>query len=480
MPDSDYADLIVLSHLRWTWVWQRPQHLVSRFAADREHRGAHTWFVEEPLADDVAEPELRHERRDGITRVWLVVPHRPDEPEHLHFGADGSGVYADMLRALLSREGTTMAPDVLVYTPMALDLARQLSPRRLIYDVMDDLSAFAKAPVGLRERQRQLLVDADVVFAGGRSLYEGIRTIRADKCHLFPSGVDASHYAPSRDLRRQRPRGTRPVAGYVGVLDERLDLELITGLAHELQDWSIRLVGPTIKIDEAALPAAPNIEYVGMVEYSELPAVMAGFDVALMPFALNEATRSISPTKTLEYLAAGLPVVSTRVADVVADYTGVVEFGDDAATFALACRGALAASHDDAVPALAEKSDWNWIAQSMAACIDAAGIQSKGPRALTESRSALALELDRAHGHAAMAAMAGMQDPGLGIHRVSLSAATELADAAVSSATPFLRAPLLARMSAVLLLHPPAGDSAGLCLTCGTVAPCETARAVKW
>ncbi|HEY0396770.1 MAG TPA: glycosyltransferase, partial [Acidimicrobiia bacterium] len=152
---------------------------------------------------------------------------------------------------------------------------------------------------------------------------------------LFPSGVEPEHYAAARSARTPKDR---PVAGYVGVIDERIDVTLLAGLAATLPDWDIHVVGPVVKIDLESLPSAPNLFYPGPVPYTELPSIMAGFDVGLMPFALNEATRSISPTKTLEYLAAGLPVVSTRVPDVVADYDGIVDLADDAAGFATACR----------------------------------------------------------------------------------------------------------------------------------------------
>jgi UDP-galactopyranose mutase len=182
--------------------------------------------------------------------------------------------------------------------------------------------------------------------------------------------VDTAHYASSRLLRQPHER---PVAGYVGVIDERLDLDLLARLAEELPDWTIRMVGPVAKIDPGQLPLAENLEYPGLTAYAELPAVMAGFDVALMPFALNEATRSISPTKTLEYLAAGLPVVSTRVPDVVSDYGEVVHLADDGDGFAAACRAVVEhdlAARDRRVRPLQARQEWDSIASSMARLID--------------------------------------------------------------------------------------------------------------
>jgi len=357
------GELVVLSHLRWIYVWQRPQQLISRLAPRYER----AWFVEEPWATWVARPTLRTEEHPGITRLWLDVP--GDREWHVPFTDPRAVGYAEDLRQAL---GTARNRTVWLYTPMAPDVARKLEPWLRVYDVMDDLASFAKAPPEMRERQDALLAEADVVFTGGRSLQEGVADRRPD-AHLFPSGVDAAHYAPAR--RRNGTR-TRPVAGYVGVIDERLDLELIAALAAELADWEIRLVGPVIeKIDVDAVPRASNIVYTGMVGYDELPAAMAGLDVALMPFALNEATKSISPTKTLEYLAAGLPVISTRIRDVVADFGDVVELADDATGFAAACRRALeadAGARDAAAAPLLDRLSWDGLAGRMAEILDAA------------------------------------------------------------------------------------------------------------
>jgi beta-glucosidase/6-phospho-beta-glucosidase/beta-galactosidase/glycosyltransferase involved in cell wall biosynthesis len=477
-------DLVVVSHLRWTWVWQRPQHLVSRFAARRGRAGGRTWFVEEPMAGDVSVPQLASERRDGVERVWLVVPREPGQPEALGFDAPGAEEYPRLLAEHLRRAGAVDHPDVLLYTPMASDFARELAPARLAYDVMDDLASFHNASPDLRSRQSRVLASADVVFAGGRSLHRSVTRVRSD-AHLYPSGVDTAHYAESRRLRRDRA-SARPVAGYVGVLDERLDLELIAALAAALPDWTVRIVGPVAKIRPESLPQAPNLEYPGMASYDELPAVMADFDVALMPFALNEATRSISPTKTLEYLAAGLPVVSTRVPDVVADYPGVVCLADTAADFARAC--VEVAKHDVAerdrkVRPHQERLDWNAIAAAMAELIDAAPSRvpeqpHPHPEITPDHRVGLPADLENAHAPAAAAAAAGLQDAALGRHRLTGRAVEQLAHAAVTSATPFVRAPLLARLSVVARLHPPTGDEGGLCPTCGKPAPCATASGV--
>ncbi|HUQ40798.1 MAG TPA: glycosyltransferase [Acidimicrobiales bacterium] len=323
-----WTDLVVFSHLRWAFVWQRPQHLISRLAADQP-----TFFVEEPIADpDVQAPTLRWAQNGAVTQVWLAMP-GPDR--HYDFDDPAAAGYADLLREFL---GPARHRAAWIYTPVATALASAVEPSYVVYDVMDDLASFKDAPRSLREQQDVLLAGADIVFAGGRSLHQGILDRRPD-AHCFPSGVETEHYLPARAARR---RGARPVAGYVGVIDERLDLELIGGLASALPDWDVEVVGPVVKIDPVDLPVAPNLRYPGSRRYDELPAVMAAFDVALMPFARNDATRSISPTKTLEYMAAGLPVVSTSVPDVVADYSDVVCIADDVEEFAAGCRQASA------------------------------------------------------------------------------------------------------------------------------------------
>jgi glycosyltransferase involved in cell wall biosynthesis len=208
------------------------------------------------------------------------------------------------------------------------------------------------------------------VFSGGRSLHRSTLGQRRHAVYLFPSGVEQQHYAASRELRQ--PRSSK-VAGYVGVIDERVDLDLIEQLAAALPDWTVRMVGPIAKIEESSLPQASNIEYLGMVAYHQLPQVMAGLDVALMPFALNEATRAISPTKTLEYLAAGLPVVSTRVPDVVADYADVVHLADDGAAFAAACREVVThelSDRDRKAKPIQRRQEWDYIATAMSRLLD--------------------------------------------------------------------------------------------------------------
>src|SRR3954470_5197666 len=227
-PSLAHADLVVLSHLRWDWVWQRPQHLISRLG-----RGRRTWFVEEPRPSDVPHPTIRMVETDGVTRIWIDTPAGDGVDE---FGHGGVNLYLPFLTEFF-RENPC---DVWLYAPTAVPLAEALQPRILAYDVMDDLASFADAPPEMTLRMRRALTIADVAFAGGRSLHRSAASVRgAAATHLFPSGVECEHYAASRKLRRHHGR---KVAGYVGVIDERLDLDLIAVLADQLPDWDIHMV----------------------------------------------------------------------------------------------------------------------------------------------------------------------------------------------------------------------------------------------
>jgi glycosyltransferase involved in cell wall biosynthesis len=358
------TELIVLSHLRWDWVWQRPQQIISRISASGFDR---VWFVEEPQGQtDMAGvgDYLVTKPQDGVTRAWLQIA---DRGHHVGFGGDVVPEYSRQLgKQLGPPDGDRV---VWMYTPMALEIALALEPTTLVFDVMDDLAAFKGAAPELVARQRQALDMADVVIAGGRSLHRSVIAQGRDDALLVPSGVSAAHYGSA--ARRGSPPDARPTAGYAGVIDERVDLELLAQLADALPDWTIRMIGPIAKIDESALPTAPNIEHLGKQDYSALPGLLAELDVALMPFAINEATRAISPTKTLEYLAAGLPVVSTRIDDVVADFGDVVQLADDAAGFAAACLRAKDGANVDRskVARLVATNDWDAIAQRLSRAV---------------------------------------------------------------------------------------------------------------
>jgi UDP-galactopyranose mutase len=328
--------LLCLSHLRWDFVFQRPQHLLTRAARDHEV----VYFEEPVFKPGVSAPRLeRHPVPEGVSVAVPVLPG----------GAAGDpAAVAGAQRALLDGLLAPEAGRPLVawfYTPMALEFAGHLAPDVTVYDCMDELSAFRGAPPGLLRLERDLLGRADLVFTGGRSLYEAKRD-RHPRVFCFPSSIDAAHFGRAR-ARRPDPADQagipRPRIGFFGVVDERMDLGLVRALAERRPDWRFVMVGPVAKIDPTSLPRSPNLHWLGGKSYADLPAYLSGWDAGFMPFALDESTRFISPTKTPEFLAAGLPVVSTPVLDVVRDWgeAGLVEIAKGPEAFADALTRAL-------------------------------------------------------------------------------------------------------------------------------------------
>lgn len=376
-------DLICLSHLRWNFVFQRPNHLMTQASQRRR-----VFFIEEPIFEGAASlgptgAELAI--REVAPSLHVVTP-------HLRQGSDPSAQRA--LLAQLYRSHGIQDPILWFYTPMALEHARELPAELIVYDCMDELAAFRGAPPLLRQLERELFARADLVFTGGSSLFESKRTHHAN-VHLFPSSVDSGHFRTARTQVAEpldQRNIARPRLGFFGVVDERLDLDLLANIARDRPDWSIVVVGPVVKIDVASLPRLPNIHYLGQKSYAELPAYLAGWDVALMPFALNESTRFISPTKTLEYLAGGKPVVSSAIRDVVSPYAeqGLVQVAD-AAGFVAAIERALAGRALDlgAVDQLIAGTSWQRTWSDMSALIEGMREEKKAQHPPSESARAL-------------------------------------------------------------------------------------------
>jgi glycosyltransferase involved in cell wall biosynthesis len=307
---DDGLDLVCLSHLRWDFVYQRPQHLLSRCARERR-----VFFIEEPLPVEGQMARLDVTMRD--CGVSVVVPRLPE-------GLSAKEV-TDVQRLLIDElfQECRIADYILwYYTPMAVPFTRHLNPIVTVFDCMDELSAFKFAPPALKELEAELLSLANVVFTGGQSLYEA-KCNQHSNIHPFPSSIDAAHFAQARSITKEpddQASIPHPRIGYFGVIDERMDLALLDQVALARPDWHMVMVGPVVKIDPADLPRRPNIHYLGPRNYEQLPEYLAGWDVCWLPFAINESTRFISPTKTPEYLAAGKPVVSTPIRDVIRPY----------------------------------------------------------------------------------------------------------------------------------------------------------------
>lgn len=354
--------LVCFSHLRWDFVYQRPQHLMSRFARSRR-----VLFVEEPVFELDADPHLRVTPRAGGLEV--IVPVLPEN-------TDARRAIAAQ-RSLLTAHLTRVAgrrPTFWFQTPMALPAAPTELAGVVIYDCMDELSAFHDAPPALLFNEKQLLARADLVFTGGRALYEAKRS-KHPAVHCFPSSIDRAHFARARQLRQAQADAANSAVrvGFAGVVDERLDVDLLAAVTVLRPQMQFEIVGPVAKIDPGILPRRDNISYLGFRDYADLPELMAGWDVAIMPFARNAATEFISPTKTPEYLAAGLPVVSTSIRDVVRQYgdAGLVTIADGSGGFAAAIDAAALVRDDRsrlrAVDTALEGSSWDSIWERMSA-----------------------------------------------------------------------------------------------------------------
>ncbi|HEX8677974.1 MAG TPA: NAD(P)-binding protein, partial [Segetibacter sp.] len=352
------STLICFSHLRWDFVYQRPQHLISRFATIFT-----VYFVEEPFHDAPGEPTLSLTSKND--NLWIVRPHIPagtniEETEKI-------------LKILLDRLLKNKNSDDVIfwyYTPMALSFSSHYKPALTIYDCMDELSHFKNAPRRLKEFEDALLKKADLVFTGGQSLYD-YKKDRHHNIHPFPSSIDKKHFEQARTVKEE-PEDQKNISGlklgFYGVIDERFDVDLIKSIALLRPDWNLLLLGPVVKINPDALPKLPNVHLLGGKSYDELPHYVSGWDIALIPFAINDSTKFISPTKTPEYLAAGVPVVSTPIRDVVKPYgeKGIVKIASTAEEFVASAEEYMRMDRKKWLPEVDEfLSDKSWSATFM-------------------------------------------------------------------------------------------------------------------
>lgn len=366
--------LLCLSHLRWDFVFQRPQHLLTRAAQQRD-----VVFFEEPVVvPEAATPRL--DLRRVAAGITVAVPRLPPGLDEVAAAAVQRGLLDDLLAQSGMGDRRLIA---WFYTPMALAFAAEVAADLVVYDCMEELSLFRGAPPRMVDLERRLLARADLVFTGGRSLYEAKRR-RHHRVHCFPSSIDAPHFRAARDRSLPEPAEVsdvpHPRIGFFGVVDERMDLGLIAAIAEARPGWSFVMVGPVVKIDPATLPQLRNLHWVGGRRYDELPAWLGSWDAGFMPFARNESTRFISPTKTPEFLAAGLPVVSTPITDVVRDWgpegAGLVAIAADAEGMVRAIDRMLANEDRAAwlarVDAVLARQSWDLTWRSMESLIDGA------------------------------------------------------------------------------------------------------------
>ena len=348
------TNLICFSHLRWDFVYQRPQHLLTRFSET-----FNVYFVEEPIFDSEGDAYISFSKRKE--KLWIGVPHLPANLNQ----SEINQLLEDLMHKFLKKED--MSKFIFwYYTPMALMFSESFVPHLIVYDCMDELSQFKFAPPELKILEVKLLERADVVFTGGVSLYEAKKS-QHQNIHPFPSSIDREHFIKGR-RKNLEPSDQKKITGtklgFYGVIDERFDLELIESIAQMRPEWQIILLGPVVKIDPESLPKRSNIHYLGPKEYQDLPAYLSGWNVALLPFLLNDATKYISPTKTPEYLAAGKPVVSTAIRDVVNPYgvKGLVKIAYNASEFVSAVEDHLKTPHEKWLPRVDQflvKNSWD-------------------------------------------------------------------------------------------------------------------------
>lgn len=312
---SNYYGMVVFCHLRWQFVYQRPQHLISRMSQQYK-----VLLVEEPIGFSEGE-EFTAELIEVNSQLHILQP-RVNRMEDI----------GQVLKKYISN---VAIPYGWFYSPSFSSVIKDLKFDTIIYDCMDELSLFKGAPQSLIDQEQYLLKFADIVFTGGKSLYDSKKELH-NNVFCFPSSVDERHFAKALNglaLPEDIAQISHPIVGYFGVIDERIDMDLIRESAERLPDISFVMIGPLAKIEERDLPRLPNIHYLGIRSYDVLPAYLKAFDVAMMPFAINDATKYISPTKTLEYMAAGKPIVSTRIKDVERDYSHCIQIVDNADDF---------------------------------------------------------------------------------------------------------------------------------------------------
>ena len=354
--------LVVHSHLQWDWVWQRPQQFITRLS----HKHP-VLFIETSITEDnsaVASQSHRH-LADYPNIFVLNVQFPRNKWNDAHF--------VDAQRVRLVREfiesplGEPFAnPVQWFYDPMAVTaFAGKMNEIATVYDCMDELSKFKGAPQEMVDREKILLEKADVVFAGGQRLYESKRRLNSN-CFFYGCGVDTAHFAKARNLSKPSPLAhlPAPVLGYIGVIDERLDYQLLADLADANKEWSIVMIGPVIKVSESSLPRRPNLHWLGGKAYTELPDYGGGFDLCLMPFALNESTEFINPTKSMEYAAMAKPIVSTAILEFVERPSDFISVANSHADFIAKCRESLANPDQQAIArglSIAEKNTWDSI-----------------------------------------------------------------------------------------------------------------------
>jgi hypothetical protein len=335
-PGADRPPLVVFASGRWRFDWQRTQQLMTRLA--RHYRVFH---VEEPVA---THQDAYLECTEVAQGVEVLVAHTPCDSAGFH--EDQFPVMARLLAGFMRERGIA-SPLAWTDTPAALPLLELLRPRGLVYDCHEGMAP--DADDALPRLEARLLELADVVVAGGPSLYQSLRGRHAN-VHCIANAVDGAHFAPPRpadksieavSARAIHAAIPNPRLGFFGVIDERVDLALLARVADLRPDWQFIMAGPLRGVAPESLPRRGNLLWLGAQTYAILPHLQAHWDVCLLPLRCDTTARHATPIEALEYLAGQKSVVSTPVPDIEHLHGHIVRLADGAHAFVQACRAAM-------------------------------------------------------------------------------------------------------------------------------------------
>lgn len=347
-PSHQRKRIVCLSSTRWSFLWQRPQQIMSRLCARHD-----ILYVDPPFP--VAEEQVRGISNDESGT--LIVKNlqtindalqifRPLEISRFSYPDLDSNELLKMNQELLQCQIQKALfqlgwqhPLLWLYDPRNVNLVDQLNPCGVIYDCVDSFRSFSWSHPHVSIWEEALVDRADVVLATSRALYQ--ERLRKNRyTFLVPNAADYKHFSPWQGYEKPADITaiSRPRLGFIGAIYEWVDLELLQVIADKSPAWNLVLIGP--KQHGLQLPERSNIHWLGQRGYAELPAYVHSFDVALIPFLVNETTQHANPIKFWEYLAAGKPVVSTLLPE-IPDVPGVVWRSENHSMFCNHCAQAL-------------------------------------------------------------------------------------------------------------------------------------------
>jgi len=334
-PADDHTrrDIVCFAEHGWNFTSDRPQHLLKRFA-----KGFRVFYIESPAFHANTD---RYDITLTDEQVIVVVPHLQGDPTQ----QDVTTRWRELLIRLFNEERID-SYIFWYYTPQALKVSNHFTPDLVIYDCMDRPS---ETDV-MHESEHELLEFADVVFTSGQRVFEATRKLH-ENTYLFPNSIDRDHFAAARAFKFDPPDQANiphPRFGFFGEIDQRIDFDLLVTVSKKRPQWHFILVGSVVNVSASQLPNYRNFHYLGAKRYEELPHYIGGWDITMIPFAHNDYTRFINPIKTAEYLAAGKPVISAPITDVIRPYgiSGLVSIAGTANEFVKVAEEMLAADQE--------------------------------------------------------------------------------------------------------------------------------------